>query len=1796
MRNLSTEFKEKQHNGKSDYLRFVTLNLKDGTILNLTNEQLWSEGFSFEDATSSTDSFAVGAAIVNSFTITLNNINDEFTGNNFEGATATCAVGFNLANENETSDRIEKIPVCTGTVVESPYQDTSIITLKCEDNMRKFDKNYSASQIAYPATRLQIIKDACDVCEVVLQTTSFNRDDYIVQEKPNDDNLTFRQVIAWASQLGGQYSRCDALGRLCVSWYAESFSRKDLSHYNFRAEPNLLRGTEDFSKGIVSGEIDSEKFNNLSVLKCNTPGNETLYVDVCQWKDFDILEPGTDYALSFYAKSSKDGIEIQSLLEKDCVAFINSNGNEIVSKDGLSKTKLSTEWERYSVLWYTSANTLGSKTLTPVRIPYNSQNEGETVYIAGVKFERNYENTEYIPNPVDFNSCALTDLTSITPNLESVVITGVRVTEFVDSSSTITNEDGSTTEIIAGKYLYGSEGYVLEISENKMIPIGTGETIASIIGEKIVGMNFTPFTGTCMTNLELEAGDSIVFTDRKGKTYKSYLTSVTMQPGSSQSVSNNAKSAERNSVEQYTLITKIYQEARNATVREKTQREKALEDLAKRLEDSDGVFTTVQETESGGKIYYLHNKQTLTDSDMIWKMTAEAWAVSTDGGKTWNAGMTVDGDVIARILTATGVSAEWINTGALTVRDSSGKIVFSVNMDTGRVIIDAEYIQIGGGNLTDKVNNLQGQIDGNIQTWTGTPTPSLDNYPANEWETDEEKDRHVGDVYYDENNHAYRFRNDGSGYEWQQLKDTDVTKALQDSSDALQNSEDALNAAALARNMTMQLDNDYQAIPVDSKGQYSTFPEVKTSPTVMYGSLDITDNCVYTIIKSNNIQGSWDFSQKTYTVTGLTADSGWVDVKATYLNNLSVTKRFMIVKLYAGETGKSGKGISGIPETTYQVSLNGDAIPTGAWQPSIPSVPAGQYLWTRTITNYTDGTSTTAYSISKIGTDGTNGTAGEVGKDGRGIINSSVSYQESVSGTVTPDGDWQVTIPSVAAGHYLWTKTTFFYSDNTTESAYSVSMMGQTGLQGIQGEKGDQGIPGKDGTNGTNGKTTYFHIKYAPVENPTSDQMKETPDIYIGTYVDFTETDSTDPTKYTWSRFQGIQGEKGDQGIPGIGEDGKTSYLHIAYANSEDGKTDFSVSDSENKSYIGQYTDFVETDSDEPNKYSWSKIRGNDGESARVYFIEPSANVIKRSRDNSIVPNEITFSAYYRDGITTARTSYLGRFVIEETSDGTTWTPLYTSSADENSVTHALYSILVDGSQKAIADDNGNAIGIARDVSAIRCKLYAAGGTTQLIDMQSVAVVVDIDNLTQTEIFNILTNNGLAKGVYMSGNELYVNASYLVTGILADKNKNNYWDLDQGTLVTKKAQIGDWQIADGVIYRNVIYNGIHYVVRFAPPSSDNAVGKYILSCQQYDDNVNKWIVNFAILGNGDAKFGENYIYANGTAKLGPLEIRDKTTAVFGCIILNTNGDAYFGTSYLNANGNAVFGESKINADGSANFKNTTISKEGKYTAGSTTINADGSCALGTNFKVDKSGNLTVGSSKINSDGSCALGTNFKVDKSGNLKVGSTEITSSGDISFKSELLISTDNGTPAYTAAKGNTLAVLTRSQLQLANTNTGKTTTITPSKVTTTDLSATGTKKRVVDTKNYATRSLYCYEMPSPAFGDIGEGILDEKGKCIIMIDDIFSETIVTDIEYQVFLQKEGQGDVWIEKKEDTYFEVAGTPGLKFAWELKARQKDFESERLEIFDNDSEFDDIDYESEAATMVSEFYSNLEVVL
>ena len=182
---------------------------------------------------------------------------------------------------------------------------------------------------------------------------------------------------------------------------------------------------------------------------------------------------------------------------------------------------------------------------------------------------------------------------------------------------------------------------------------------------------------------------------------------------------------------------------------------------------------------------------------------------------------------------------------------------------------------------------------------------------------------------------------------------------------------------------------------------------------------------------------------------------------------------------------------------------------------------------------------------------------------------------------------------------------------------------GIQGLQGLQGDKGDQGIPGPKGDTGAQGPkgdkgdNSYFHIKYSPVASPTAAQMTETPNTYIGTYVDYTATDSTDPSKYTWARFQGLQGPQGTQGIPGTnGASGQTSYLHIKYSD-DGGKTLTANAGETPGDYIGQYTDFVAADSTDPTKYTWSKIKGATGaQGAQGFSVVTSVSRTKFTEAN----------------------------------------------------------------------------------------------------------------------------------------------------------------------------------------------------------------------------------------------------------------------------------------------------------------------------------------------------------------------------------------------------------------------------------------------------------------------------------------------------------------------------------------------------------------------------------------------------
>lgn len=1182
MKNVSNNFKNVISKGGPFYA-YAKIVLRDGTELELdSTDDFYIDGNSYNE--SGGDGFPLGVALSKTIDIGIENSNERYSGYDFYYSRITLYTEADL--EDGTKERILE---GTFTVID-PVAPGDTIEITASDDMYKSDVPY-ASKLTYPATTRAILQEACSQSSISLSSAAFENDDFIVQTAPQE--LTCRQVIGCVAMIAGGNAVMSENNQLIIKTYRFPVfdSKKILSGGRFGQE----------LKDMVSGGDFTQEYGNTV------------------------------------------------------------SGGEFGESDN------------YIVL------------------------------------------SEFSSDP---------DIST-----DDVVITGI--------STTVKGEGQEKDQ----EFLYGTDDYAIKI-ENPLIE-GKEETAIALIGDLLIGTIARPFSGEFFPDPTVQFMDPVYLVDRKDNIYQSFVTSLTFTYLGNSNISNGLKSPEMNKSTYYSAATEVYRKARQDIQKNKTEWEKAAEDLGNRIDNASGLYPTEEKQPDGSTIYYLHDKPTLEESEVVIKITAQAIGISTDGGKTYPTGLTVDGEAIIKILQTVGVNADWINAGAIRVTDDDGNIIFSVDMDTKQVIISGDSVRIGGktataaiddvlqeskdysdgklanfaDTVTENLSSLQAQVDGQIETFYEDYEPSLQNYPASEWTTTEERKKHEGDLFYwKSKGYAYRFFQDGATWKWQLVQDTDITQAMaaaekaQDTADGKRrvfvvtpeppydigdlwtNGEDiltcstarpagsvyvstdweklntytddtlaneALEEARKARNLNMILDNEFQGIYTDYSGNIASFPAVSTTVQVLYGHTDVSVNCTYSIEKSASITGSWSNATRTYTVTGLSADSGWVDITASYLNLFTVTKRFNVEKIKGGEPGKEGQqGEQGVSVTgtdlTYQVSSNGTSIPTGFWSSSIPQASPGQYLWTRTQFNYSDDSHSYSYSVGKIGE---NGVPGQNGTDGRGISSTEIAYQASTSGTVTPTGAWTSSVPSVSAGQYLWTRTITTYTDETTTTSYSVGKMGENGAAG-------------------------------------------TP--------------------------------------------------------------------------------------------------------ARIFMIEPSVNLLKRSKDDTISPNFIEFKSYYRDGDNANRVAYSGRWVIEETADGDSWNTIYTSSSDENTVIHYVYSLFADSDGSAIASSNGDTIGIPRDVVAIRAKLYASGGTTNLLDMQSVSVVVDVDALTHDEIFDLLTDNGKIKGIYKEGNDLYINATYIKSGSLTlggSGNENGWLRI----LDASGSQIGQWTNAGITVNKGSFY-------------------------------------------------------------------------------------------------------------------------------------------------------------------------------------------------------------------------------------------------------------------------------------------------------------------------------------------------------------------------------------------------------
>lgn len=503
MINTSNEYKTAIKGAREMYAD-VSIAFLDGKKLSVDQNGLF--GLSIEDNVSGTDSFDIGSAIINQLTLKLDNTDERYDRYDFDGARITVKTGLQLSKAVEWLNK--------GIFTADPGEYTGdVITVKAYDNMKKFDRKYSESKLVYPASLGSIVRDACDVCGVSLSTTSFSMDSFVVQKRPTDEALTFREILAWVGQIACLWCRCNAHGALELGWYDQ-------------------KGYED----------------------------------------------GT-----------------------------------------------------------------------------------------GNFFE-------------------LQDLASSSICTDDVVITGVKVVQEKET------DDGT----VKTEYLSGKEGYILSVEENELIQDQNGRTIADSLGEKLIGLRFRKLSVTHKSDPSMEAGDLCRVTDWRGRTYKTLVTGTNFQFGNNQKTECSAETPSRNNADRFSQQTKNYVKLRKQVSAEKTAREKAIEDLTNALAASSGLYITAVKQSDGSSIYYMHNKPVLEESDIVWKITAEAFGISTDGGKTYPFGFQVTGEMVAKLLAVDGINASWINTGIFRITDKSGNEVLYADVDTGIVRINAQNITIGG--------------------------------------------------------------------------------------------------------------------------------------------------------------------------------------------------------------------------------------------------------------------------------------------------------------------------------------------------------------------------------------------------------------------------------------------------------------------------------------------------------------------------------------------------------------------------------------------------------------------------------------------------------------------------------------------------------------------------------------------------------------------------------------------------------------------------------------------------------------------------------------------------------------------------------------------------------------------------------------------------------------------------------------------------------------------------------------------------------------------------------------------
>lgn len=1642
MKNVSNEFKNIIKSGGPFYA-YASITLKNGKKLTLDSDNdffISGNGYTEDGG----DGFPLGSALSKSVTLVIDNIDERFSKYDFYYAQISLFTEADIESRSYdawrdvkgeeildvngntimlTKSRIERLNEGTFTALE-PTAVGDTIEIVGYDAMYKADVDFT-SKLSYPTTAGQLLREACSECGIMLGSPKFKNDDFVIEQAPG--KVTCREVIGYIAML--------AVGNAVIQ-------------------------------------------------------NGTL---VIKSYDFSAISKIT-------------------------------NRDDLVEDAG------------YSIL-----------------MDYQSDPDIST---------------------------------------DPVVITGIATTKKVENESTI--------------LIRGTDDYALEIT-NPLIE-GHEDDAINLIGDVLIGVKLRGFSGEFFPDPTIEFMDLACVVDRKDKVYPTFITSLEFNYLGSSSFSCGIKDPERQKSTYYSEATKVYEKAKKEIKQNKTEFEAAVDNLNKTLESASGMYSTEVVQPDGSVISYIHDKPTVEESKNVIKVTSEAIGISSDGGKTYPYGLFLTGDLITRILYAIGINADYINSGSLTVKDKNGNITFYADTETGRVTINAESISITGKSVEDisngivddfvtniyktdmdeiknsvrnkietwyqstdpsvnwggtvemawcdvngesildvngneiillyeeskaehegdlwkdlstndeyiyrggqwmkmqvpdevfdeidgkaqifintpvppyrvgdlwfdadtqelltcvesrdkgscvksdwqkktkytddsglntfisavydpKIAELQSQIDGQIETWFYDHEPSLQNEPAVNWTTNEQRKNHEGDLFFwKSTGYSYRFLQDGAVWKWQIVQDTDISKALA----AAEKAQDTADHKRRVFVVTPQPPYDIGDLWVQGDDG------------------DIMRCCVARSESASFSASDWEKASK-YTD----------DTRANEVQKELETVNKDLQNQIDGKI------------ETY----NQSADPAASWTTAELKAKHTGDLWYNSKTEETMRWNGSAWS--KLSD-----------ADAKAAKNLAVTKKRVFSVTPYPpydkddlwvqgtNGDLMRCVTSRQSGDYVasdWVKATKYTDDsainNFVKNTYAAD------LENIKNQI-DQKIE------------TWFQPT-DPSLNWTGKETQPLCDINGNEILDVSGKNITITVETEKATHEGDLWKNSKTGDEYIYRSGNWEEMPVpdsvfdeidgkAQIFSTQPKPPYSVDDL----YFTGNDILVCLKDRETGEYvasDWQKKDNYTDDSTVTDFIEniydPKIEDIQNQIDgkidtyyydyepaNSNHPASEWTTAYERqkhvgDLFFWKNKGFTYRYMKVDTSYQ--WVRVKDADIVSAMETASKAQDTADGKRRNFITtpvppyDVGDLWTQGDTGDLMRCKTARASGNYVSSDWTKATKYTDDSaveklnkSLTSEEVFNRLTDNGKKQGIYMQGDQLYINFSYGKGGTLTLGGVNN----ENGSIQILDAigaEVGKWDkdglnIKKGSIYGSTIY-------------------------------LDKEKASALIVGRNNSK----EIFTIGSMGM-HIDNTNMGLLASDSMVVDLMGGWFHGLRMKASNNGRGYGSS--------------ISPE-CFSIGWAEDLQGWSDAMST----VKSYTFSISE---NSTGCLSIRIN-----------GSNYINDYVDISPR---------------------------------------------------EIKTTGTKNRVVPTENYSNRLQYCYETASPMFGDIGEGITDENGECIVEIGDIFTETVTTRIEYQVFLQKEGKGDLWIEKKEENYFIVHGTPNLKFAWELKAKQKDYEYVNLE--------------------------------